>query len=246
MKVSLDTNVWEAVFDPNNRSYSSLRSAFEAGVIEGFVCAAGFRIEAVRKSDRLAYFARAKSDFRFEGFEERDGQTSCKMSFGPADHLHPGLPEKQSVKLALAIGAGLKLMRGMNWMGLPSPTQIAAQHLYAGEPPEGVSQRELRQAELMQEITDQNVGRAGFEALGGWNFSPGNMADAKKFQKACAEWSDAELVAAHIAYRHDILCTNDRAKGAGQSIFDCDRRSWLLTRHGVEFRTLDELIAEVT
>ncbi|WAP70525.1 hypothetical protein [Jiella pelagia] len=98
----------------------------------------------------------------------------------------------------------------------------------------------------MQEITDQNIGRAAFEALGGWNFSPGNMADAKKFQKACAEWSDAELVAAHIAYRHDILCTNDRAKGTGKSIFDGDRRSWLLARHGVEFRTLDELIAQVT
>jgi hypothetical protein len=70
--------------------------------------------------------------------------------------------------------------------------------------------------------------------------------DEKKVRTACSEWADGELVGAHIAYQHEILCTNDRARTAGTSIFDLANRAWLTNEFGVVFKTLDELIAEIT
>jgi hypothetical protein len=46
------------------------------------------------------------------------------MSFGPDDESHPGLAEAQSSKLKNALAAGVRLMRGAAWMGLPSPVEI--------------------------------------------------------------------------------------------------------------------------
>jgi hypothetical protein len=80
----------------------------------------------------------------------------------------------------------------------------------------------------------------------GWSGRIETSADEKRLRKACAEWADGELVGAHIAYRNDILCTNDRAKGAGTSIFDPTNRAWLAAEYGVVFKTLHELVAEIT
>ena len=57
--------------------------------------------------------------------------------------------------------------------------------------------------------------------------------------------ADGELVCAHVAYRNDISCTNDCARGSGTSIFDEANRSWLEANYGVTFRTVDELLAEI-
>ena len=107
-----------------------------------------------------------------------------------------------------------------------------------------VREREQRQIEVTELIEARGVGKAAFEARGGWSSAGTPPTDDNRFFRACAEWADAELVAAHIAYRQDILCTNDRARSAGTSVFDAANRGWLTAQFGVVFKTVDELIAD--
>ena len=170
----------------------------------------------------------------------RDGSPYIHfMSIGPNDESHPGLPEIQSNKLKDALAAGVRLMRGAAWLGLPSPIELRDPALFVqtSDP-----DREQRQIDALARIESRGVGKAAFDAAGGWNAQAGVSYNEKVFAKACAEWADGELVASHIAYRNDILCTNDRARAAGISIFDSNNREWLKSEFGIKFATLEELL----
>ena len=56
MRVSFDSNVWEPIFDPGDRRFVPIRAALTNRRVEGFICDAGFRIEAIRNRDRADYF----------------------------------------------------------------------------------------------------------------------------------------------------------------------------------------------
>jgi hypothetical protein len=241
MQVTFDSNTWEKVFDPVDRDWASIRSAITSGRITGFICEAGFRIEAIRKRERAAYFAEPAMDVQFPfSIVMRDGKPYVHlMSIGPDDESHPGLPEVQSNKLKHALAAGVRLMRGAAWLGLPCPVEIRDPMLFVQT---NDHDREQRQIDASARIEARGVGKAAFDVAGGWNAQPGASFNEKMFAKACAEWADGELVASHIAYQHDILCTNDQARAAGASIFDSANRAWLTAEFGVRFATLDELL----
>jgi hypothetical protein len=241
MQVSFDSNTWEKVFDPVDRDCAPVRSAIASGRITGFICEAAFRIEAVRKRERAAYFAEPAMDVQFPfSTVLRNGKPYVQiMSIGPADKSHPGLPEIQSNKLKNAFAAGVRLMRGAAWLGLPCPAEIRDPVLFVQANDPG---REQRQIDASARIESRGVGKAAFDAAGGWNAQAGVPYNEKVFARACAEWADGELVASHIAYQHDILCTNDRARAAGTSIFDAANRTWLAAEFGVRLATLEELL----
>jgi hypothetical protein len=244
MRVTFDSNTWEKIFDPIDRDWSSIRSAIASGRIVGFICEAGFRIEAIRKNERAAYFAEPAMDAQFPfSIVMRDGKPFVHlMSIGPDDESHPGLPEVQSNKLKNALAAGIRLVRGAAWLGLPCPVEIRYPALFVqtNDP-----DREQRQIEALARIEARCVGKAVFDAAGGWNRQAGVPRNEKIFARACAEWADGELVASHIAYRNDILCTNDRARAAGSSIFDSKNRAWLKREFGVRFATLEQLLDQI-
>jgi hypothetical protein len=240
MQVSFDSNTWEKVFDPADHDWALVRSAISGGRISGFICEAAFRIEAIRKRERAAYFAQPAMDVQFPfSTVIRDGKPYVQiMSIGPADESHPGVPEVQSNKLKSALSAGVRLMRGGAWLGLPSPMEIRDPALFVQTNDPG---REQRQIDASARIEARGVGKAAFDAAGGWNTQAGVPYNEKVLAKACAEWADGELVASHIAYRNEILCTNDQARAAGVSIFDSNNRVWLTSEFGVKFATLEEL-----
>ncbi|MDA9419316.1 hypothetical protein XI04_03840 [Bradyrhizobium sp. CCBAU 11430] len=244
MRVSFDSNAWEKIFDPADRDWTSIRTALAKNQIAGFISEAGFRIEAIRKSERTSYFAEPAMQVQFS-IVERDGKPSIQMTMGPDDARHPGLHEIQSAKLKSALDAGIRLMRTASWLGLPSPAEIGDPALFA-HMAHGDSEREQRQIDALARIEAQGVGRAAFDAAGGWQGAGGVLQNEKRSRKACAEWADGELVAAHIAYRNDILCTNDQAHAAGRSILDPTNRAWLTTEFGIQFATLDELLGQIS
>lgn len=215
--------------------------------IEGFICEAAFRIEAVRKNDRPAYFARPQMKVTFPSrIVSIEGKPHIHfMSMGPNDGRHPGLPDVQANRLELALSVGLRLMRGLAWMGLPSPLEIGDPRFFVQETESARGEREQLQIAVSAKMWKRGVGKQAFDAAGGWQAIEQGTLHEKKFSKACAEWADGELVAAHIAYQHDILCTNDRAQAAGTSIFDARNRTWLNAQYGVVFKNFDELIAEI-
>jgi hypothetical protein len=241
MRITLDSNAWDKIFEPDDRNWVSVRSAIASERITGFICEAAFRIEAIRKRERAAYFAEPSMDVQFPfSIVMRDGKPYVHfMSIGPDDESHPGLPKVQSNKLKSALAAGVRLMRGAAWLGLPCPEEIRDPALFVrtNDP-----DREQRQIDALARIEARGAGKAAFDAADGWNAQSGASYNEKTFAKACAEWADGELVASHIAYRNDILCTNDQARAAGASIFDSANRTWLATEFGVRFATLEELL----
>jgi hypothetical protein len=63
-----------------------------------------------------------------------------------------------------------------------------------------------------------------------------------QIEKAFAESADGDMVAAHVAFGNDYLCTEDRGRSAiGPSIFDDDNRAWVKTEYGVEILTARQL-----
>lgn len=244
MRITLDSNAWEKVFDPNVHTWLPVREAITSCRLSAFICEAAFRIEAIQKRERSIYFAEPAMDVGFPSDTVfRGGKPYIRLAtFGPDDTVHPGLPSEQVQKLNLALDAGVRLLRGLAWLGLPSPIQIRNPNLFETDK-DGQSEREARQISIMAQIEARGVGKAIFDALGGWDGVHSNS--GKRFDKACAEWADAELVAAHIAYKNDVLCTDDKARGTGASVFDANNRAWLMREYHVQFISLAELAEEL-
>jgi hypothetical protein len=247
MRVTFDSNAWETIFAAGDTAHVPILAALQDCRIEGFICAAGFRIEAITKRNRPAYFAQPFMAVTMDApIIAKDGIWYVAVSMGPDNSKHPGLPPVQAEKLRRALAAGITFMHGQNWMGLPFPAEISDYSSYVNENEDAVSERESRQLEASTAIDGRGVGRAFFDAADGWTDRPRTPAEEKELIRACAEWADGELVAAHIAYQNDILCTNDRARTAGRSIFDAANRAWLATSYNVVCLTLDELAARVS
>jgi len=242
VRVSFDTNAWERIFDSDDHQFAALRTAIGRGLITGFICEAAFRIEAIRKRERNRYFVAPHLGVRFEGIVVRDGLPYIGLSLGPRDESHPGLPAIQLAKLSRALALGVRVMRTQNWLGLPRPLELGDQSIFVTESTKAVRQREKRQVEISGLIDARGLGKAAFDAVGGWST---DCADEAELIRACSEWGDGELAAAHIAYDNDVLCTADFGRSAGKSIFDPANRLWLSVEYGVVFRTPSELLADL-
>jgi hypothetical protein len=60
--------------------------------------------------------------------------------------------------------------------------------------------------------------------------------------KAVAEWADGDTVACAVAIGSDFICTNDKAKSAGNnSVFSRQNIDILRKEYGLEFIKPDEL-----
>lgn len=247
MRVSFDSNAWEAIFAFENTAHKPIQIALREGRIQGFICAAGFRIEAITKQSRPSYFAQPHMAVTTDApIIAKDGVFLVSMSMGPDNSKHPGLPAIQAERLGRALAAGIKLMHGENWMGLPIPAEIGDHDLYFIEDGEETRKRESEQLAVSSAIDARGIGKAAFDAVDGWTDRPRTREEEKELIRACAEWADGELVAAHIAYQNNILCTNDRARSAGRSIFDTANRAWLTVSYSVVCLTLNELAARLS
>lgn len=70
--------------------------------------------------------------------------------------------------------------------------------------------------------------------------------EARRIERAFAEWADADAMASHIAYGIDVFCSNDVGNShATNSVMDPANRAWLTETYGVRFMTFDELLAEL-
>jgi hypothetical protein len=245
MRVSFDSNAWETIFGPGDTFCAPVRAALHAGRVAGFICEAAFRIEAITKRDRAGYFGQPYLVVQTHIEIVGPKLFTLAMSVGPDDRKHPGLPHVQAEKLARAFAAGLKLMDGQNWMGLPRPPEVRSRTHFVSETDIVRHERQRKQIDVFAAIEARGVGKAIFDTADGWTDRPRSTVDEKQLIRACAEWADAELVGAHIAYQNDILCTNDMASRPGRSIFDATSRAWLAADFGITFMTVSELIAAV-
>jgi hypothetical protein len=66
MRVSFDSNAWERIFTPTDTICAPIRAALTNGAMAGFICEAGFRIEAITKVQRASYFTQPHMGTRYD------------------------------------------------------------------------------------------------------------------------------------------------------------------------------------
>jgi len=103
----------------------------------------------------------------------------------------------------------------------------------------------MRSALLAVSMISRGVGKAACDAAYGWEVRDRSPNEVRRLSAACAEWADAETVAAHIAYQNDVLCPNDRGRNAGASILDEINQAWPSSTYGVQCLTVGDLARAV-
>lgn len=184
MRVSFDSNAWEEIFRSDAQDCIVIREALATRKFEGLICETAFRIEAVRKKDRTAYFAQPRMEVSFPGsIVQRDGKPHIVlMSIGPDNRQHPGLPEIQAERLKLAVSAGIRLMRELAWMGLPCPPEINDPRVFLQETEHERAEREQCQMAICAGMWERGVGKQAFDAAGGWQ-EDGRLSIKANFMK---------------------------------------------------------------
>jgi hypothetical protein len=254
MRLTLDSCVWERMFEPEAEQNTALRPILDAirfRQISAFISDAALRIEAVPKKRRASYFASVAPFFGPIDAVERDGRLLIRFSLMPDNRLHPGIPEVQAPKLEVARELGVELMRGLPWISLPK-SNCSLEYVAETETQRGC--REQIQLNVFHDLAQRGVGKARFDSIidhldlkegrifPGW--SGLDVLDSERHKgliRACAEWADAELISAHVGYGNDLLCTLDFYGAPGQSAFATDHRMWLANHHKVRFITVSEL-----
>lgn len=242
MKISFDTNAWENIFKTGDLVYAPIRRALLEGRFQGFICEAAFQIEAIRKNERAEYFTRPRSNLSISISAEQDGRINISAIIQPDDKFHPGIPIQQEEKLNAALASNVLIMRSVTWLGLPSPLDAYKRDNFVCDSDEERDQRDQCRSDLASALNQRQVGRYDFEQMGGWQGQKIDASGQKKFNKACAEWADGELLISHICYQNDILCTDDRANATGSSVFDQSNREWLKKTYDVKFMGLEQLL----
>lgn len=259
MRVTFDSNVWERIFDPAWESFpefsalSSIRRALTHCDATGFMCDATFRLEAPGRGIRSQYVGGLAPTFAAPSNQQRSN--GVLFSIGPDDAKHPGLHPNQKAKVRLARKYGFKVVRGCAWMFLPGVDDEDVAAMLVGEAPHERSLREQLHYGVFNAIEVAGAGKAWIENIrkdydadagfehAGWTAlrrAKGN-AEIAKIAKAIAEWSDAEVVSAHVGYRNDILCTNDTGRSSSNSVFADGNRVWLSEEFGVRFVNATDL-----
>ncbi|MGA7157867.1 MAG: hypothetical protein WBY53_13515 [Acidobacteriaceae bacterium] len=180
--------------------------------------------------------------------------------------LHPGITAEFEEELNEALAIGMKLLT-TPYMALTVPDGLRNNPGIYAEEVFATSDYNERFGEIVRTIVDRGVGEGALPALArefterldgprpDWMSDrdliyrvyvyasrSGLNKEKRQVEKAFAESADGDLVAAHIAFGNEYLCTDDRGiSAASASIFDANNRSWLKAHYGVKIVSAQEL-----
>lgn len=265
MNVTFDSNVFQHVVRPDkfprDKDVAHIRAiheALKAGTVKGFVAETMADLEAIKRTERVAYFSGAKSSAKIEETELPGGKIKIGITVGAKPAAHPGVPSILKDRFDDAINLGFKFMRCPR-IGLPRP-QVLKDSWFAAEPSAAATSSRLDGFMAAgRAIEDRGVGIAIVKSIGtrlnGTNpdhktwFEGLASALSSQEQTAVAdavgEWADGDSVATHIGYGNEFFCTRDRAVAAGKSILNVANRQWLSSEYGVVFVDIEELAAKI-
>lgn len=266
MRVTFDTNTYRPVVEPHRYAnhtdhaiYADLNQAISDGRITPFICEALFTIEAIRRVARAPYLASRKPLMQTTESSPLEGHARATITLGPDHSQHPGLSTREIERLEAALQLGFRLLVQPRF-GTPRPEPVRLDlHPERFARDTDIAERQRRFNEALDAIEMRNVGfaiaktigdrahkRAGrsatwFELLNEDRFF--NDDERKEIAAAVGEWVDGDSIAAHVAYRNDIFCTEDKAGKGRPSIMNADNRTWLASTYGTRFATPRELNA---
>jgi hypothetical protein len=266
LKVTFDSNAWERAFDlawsedREAKHIADIRAALTSGTVAGFICETAFRLETL-KNQRLSLVGGSEfTCLTYKFHPEPDGMR-IEATFGADDRRHPGIHPRQKMKLDEAFQHGFKLVDGQTWLGLSGPALPDWRSHTVPLTGDERARKEERHMDVFYALHDLGVGKAPLdlriEAMersadlapgqSGWKIleAISDHTERKAAVAEISEWADAEIIASHYGYKHDVLCSEDRASTAKQSAFDHRSRQMLTQKFGIRFAGFADLAAMI-
>lgn len=249
----------------NYLSLGKIKNAIRSGQVRGFISEGFGTIEAVTRKKQAKFHAQTVPKVEVTNKSRGNGLICMTIEIKTNHSLHPGIGEEFEEELNEALAIGIKLLT-TPYIGLPVPDRLRNNpHIYAEEV--ATPDYNDRFGDVVRTIVDRGVGEGVLPALakeftahldgprpdglsdrafihGVYEYAcaSGLSKEKRQIEKAFAESADGDLVAAHIAFGNDYLCTEDRGGSAvSRSIFDAENRAWLKTKYGVEILNVQQL-----
>ena len=251
---------------PNYDSLVRIKNAIRSGQVRGFISEGFATVEAICKRNRAKFHAQNVPTVEVPPKVQGGGSISMSIEIKANHSQHPGIGEEFEEELNEALAIGIKLLTSP-YIGLAVPDRLRNNpHIYAEEVFATAEYNE-RFGNVVRTIVDRGVGEGTLPVLAK-EFTeqldgprPAGLSDRaliygvyeyactsglskykRQIEKAFAESADGDLVAAHIAFGNDYLCTEDQGRSAvSPSVFDAENRAWLKTEHGVEILNAQQL-----
>jgi ribosomal protein L30 len=259
LSVTFDSNAYRQVVDPQRshrdatvKELSKINLALKDGRISGHLSETIVTLVGVQNSQRMNYFAGVTPRVQRGTIPLPDGRLKVGMLIDADDSQHPGLHPVAERWINAATSLGLRFLRAPR-VGAPRPPILARNFVRERSRKESAHRQE-RFFEALRGIEDRGVGMTKMREIGERikqrNNLPGPWykalakaqegAERSEIEKAVREWADGDTVAAHAAYKIDILCTADEG---GDSVFNKENRAWLKEKYGIRIMPLSELAA---
>lgn len=265
MKVTFDSNMYRRVTDPSrfsndpaHHAFVSIHEAIQDGRVQPFFSATIVTLEAIGRDTRGDYLSNNRVKVESDERAGEGGSIQVRMTIGPDNDLHPGLPEITERWLTAAINLGFRFLAAPR-IGQPRPAFLDQQERFA--PLDWVDFEVF--GAVVRAIEDRGLGIAQARAIANtiiardpkpnasahWSSVLREAADiheTRAIARAVAEWSDADAIGAHIAYKCDIFCTEDLGKSAGApSVLSPEARTWLSSEYGLVICSANELVSRL-
>jgi hypothetical protein len=251
---------------PNYLALVKLKDAIQSGRVRGFISEGFGTAESIKKQDRALFHVQNVPNVKVTNKSYGPGLHCLSIEIEARHDLHPGITPEFEEELNEALAIGMKLLT-TPYMALPVPDGLRNRPEIYAEEVFATSDYNERFGEIIRTIVDRGVGEGALPALAReftasldgprpdwmtdrdliyrvyvYASTSGLNREKRQVEKAFAESADGDLVAAHIAFGNDYLCTEDRGISAGSpSIFDASNRGWLQSQYGVKIVSAQEL-----
>jgi hypothetical protein len=266
LTVTFDTNTLASVVSPETAqrgtgtSGATIRTAIQAGDIQGFFSETLITLEGVTNADRSAVFGSTTVNARHRHEIAPDGSGVTQIDLRPEQPARQALDQRQADRFLGAFELGMKLLGaprigkvsvddpdGTRYLAEPNESELTRRLEGYFDVATAIEARDRGCAQAQRIAGEIRVELGGHHPFAFYLRSPRNPAERKKINRAIAEWADGDSVAAHYGYNIDLFCSEDFRKSAsGPSVLDCANRTWLSQEFGIHFVTLDELAKRVT
>jgi len=259
MRVTFDSNVWRQTVspakfpgDPDRSAFAAIREAIIAGKVEPFLSDTTLTLEAIKKKQRLAFFAQYTGHVAVQEGACEKGPLGFSFSIGPDPNSHAVTHPIPAGHLADAISMGFKLLRATRVAGVQN--HGLRDEDYADS--EDTIDRATRFGDCARALETEGYGLRHLKTIGSANAGGGFWLDGlgcvppqdeSAVIKAVAEWADGDSIALHYAYNNDYFCTRDQGKSKSPpSVFSSKGRAWALREFGIRCVSPVELVKIVT
>ena len=253
---SLDTVVWPQTSQHENGETNGrkVRTAIEAGHVQGFFCEPLITLEGVQRKERPEVLGSTRLETQFSSPDDR----TINITIAVKQDRNP-LPRKFCERIQVAQAIGMRALKGPARIGWICVQDNEGTLFKSYGSVLELAARLDEVHDLATAIADRGVGHAVAVKLGLQFLTPDEIAkptlwfeglrraqikrERDQISRAIAEWADGDSVATHYGHGIDLFCTEDRAaQNAGQaSVLDPTNKAWLQGEYGIKFVSLAKL-----